>query len=50
MSWPDPTRVRAALSGRHGELLRMIADQPYRGTAAKHLITGKPIPAPEPRA
>lgn len=31
-------RVRAALRGPHGEVLRTLAAQPYRSTHAKHLV------------
>ena len=46
MSWPCPDRVRLALNGPSGEVLRLIALQPYRGSAAKHLINPDPIPVP----
>jgi hypothetical protein len=48
MSWqfPCPDRVRLALNGPSGEVLRLIALQPYRGSAAKHLINPEPIPVP----
>lgn len=31
-------RVRLALSGRSGEVLRVIAAQPYRSWGLKHLV------------
>lgn len=31
-------RVRAALRGPHGEVLRTLAAQPYRSTHSKHLV------------
>lgn len=46
MTWPCPDRVRLALNGPSGEVLRLIALHPYRGSAAKHLINPDPIPVP----
>lgn len=48
MSWPCPDRVLLALNGPSGEVLRLIAIQPYRGSGTKHLINPEPIPVPRP--
>jgi hypothetical protein len=44
MSWPCPDRVRLALKGPSGEVLRLIAIQPNKPSSRPP--DGEPIPVP----
>lgn len=44
MSWPCPDRVRLALNGPSGEVLRLIALQPKKPSSRPPV--GEPIPVP----
>lgn len=48
--WTSERRILAGLRGKRGEVIRLIALQPYRSTSTKHLNTPEPVPVPVHRS